>query len=105
MNTLSAPLSRESIHAHNMIASVLTIVPGLGHVYKSHFATGFLWMFLGMPLAIWIGILLGLASGGIGLFFPILCWAMLAIDAYYEKDRRRHHALPPAGVIFSVERD
>ena len=91
MNTLSTPLSREAEHAQNAIAALLSIVPGLGHIYKGHFEAGFLWMFLGMPIAIWIGILFGLATAGVGLLFPILCWVALAWDAYNEKDRRHHH--------------
>jgi hypothetical protein len=91
VNTLSTPLSREEKHANNLIAALLSIVPGLGHIYKGHFEAGLLWMFLGMPFAIWIGILFGLATAGIGLLFPILCWAALVFDAYNEKDRRHHH--------------
>jgi hypothetical protein len=91
MNTISKPVSREAKHAHDEIAALLSIVPGLGHIYKGHYEAGFLWMFLGMPFAIWIGILFGLATAGIGLLFPILCWAGLAWDAYNEKDRRHHH--------------
>jgi hypothetical protein len=91
MHTLSTPLTKEEKHAHNEIAAVLSIVPGLGHLYKGHYEMGLLWMFLGMPMAIWIGILFGLATAGIGLLFPILCWVALAWDAYNEKDRRRHH--------------
>jgi hypothetical protein len=93
MHTLSTPLSKEEKHAHNEIAALLTIVPGLGHIYKGHYEAGFLWMFLGMPIAIWIGILFGLATAGVGLLFPILCWVALAVDAYNEKDRRHHHHL------------
>ena len=52
MRTLSTPLTKEEKHAHNEIAAVLSIVPGLGHIYKGHYKMGFLWMFLGMPLAI-----------------------------------------------------
>jgi hypothetical protein len=95
VKTLSAPLSKEEKHAHNEIAAVLTIVPGLGHIYKGHYEMGFLWMFLGMPIAIWVGILFGLATAGVGLIFPILCWAALAWDAYNEKDRRHHHRTSP----------
>jgi|SRR4029450_3299081 hypothetical protein len=91
MKTLSTPLSREAKHAQNEIAALLSIVPGLGHIYKGHFEAGFLWMFLGMPIAIWIGILFGLATAGVGLLFPILCWVALAVDAYNEDDRRHHH--------------
>ena len=83
MKTLSTPVSREAQHAHNEIAALLSIVPGLGHIYKGHYEAGLLWMFLGMPFAIWIGIMLGLATAGLGLFFPILCWGALAWDAYH----------------------
>ena len=91
MKTLSMPLSKEEKHAYNEIAALLSIVPGLGHIYKGHYEAGFLWMFLGMPLAIWIGILLALATAGAGLLLPVLCWVALAWDAYNEKDRRHHH--------------
>src|SRR5438552_801542 len=89
MHTLSTPLSKEQKHAHDEIAAVLSIVPGLGHIYKGHYEAGFLWMFLGMPTAIWIGILFGLATAGVGLLFPILCWAVLAWDAYNGCNRSR----------------
>ena len=32
-------------------------------------------------------------TAGVGLLFPIGCWAALAYDAYNEKDRRHHHHL------------
>jgi hypothetical protein len=91
MKTLSTPVSNEARHAHNEIAALLSFIPGLGHIYKGHYGVGLLWMFLGMPFTIWIGILLSLATAGIGLLFPILCWVALAWDAYNEKDRRHHH--------------
>ena len=95
MNHALSP-NNDVIQAENKIAAILSIViPGLGQVYKGHFGEGFLWMFLGMPFAIWAGILLGLATGGIGLLLPLVCWTALAVDAYYEKDRRRHHWLLP----------
>jgi hypothetical protein len=91
MKTLSTPVSNEARHAQNEIAAVLSIIPGLGHIYKGHYEVGLLWMFFGMPIAVWIGILFGLATAGIGLAFPIVCWVALAWDAYNEKDRRHHH--------------
>lgn len=91
MKTLSIPLSKEAKHANDEVAALLSIVPGLGHIYKGHYEAGLLWMFLGMPAAIWIGIIFSLATAGVGLLFPIVCWGALAWDAYNEKDRRRHH--------------
>ncbi len=93
MHTLSAPLSKEEKHAHNEIAALLSIVPGLGHIYKGHYEMGLLWMFVGMPIAMFVGIISILGTAGVGLLFPIGCWAALAYDAYNEKDRRHHHHL------------
>ena len=49
MKTLSMPLSKEAKHANDEVAALLSIVPGLGHIYKGHYEAGLLWMFLGMP--------------------------------------------------------
>jgi TM2 domain-containing membrane protein YozV len=95
MNTISIPPNAQMVSAENKIAAVLSIVPGLGQIYKGHYASGFIWMFVGMPVAIWVGILLGLATAGLGLLVPIACWAALAFDAYYERDLCKHHWLMP----------
>ena len=93
MHTLSTRLTKEEKHAHNEIAAVLSIVPGLGHIYKGHYGMGLIWMFLGMPITIFVGIISILGTAGVGLLFPIGCWAALAYDAYRKKDRRHHHHL------------
>jgi hypothetical protein len=103
MNTLSTPLTKEEKHAHNEIAAVLSIMPGLGHIYKGHYEMGFLWMFLGMPVALFIGIISILGTAGVGLLLPIGCWAALAYDAYNEKDRRHHHHLTWDGADESLD--
>lgn len=88
--------SKEVLGAENKCAAFLSVVlPGLGQIYKGHYEEGMLWMVLGMPIAIWVGILLGLATAGLGLIFPLLCWAAVVVDAYYQKDLRMHHWFPP----------
>ena len=64
--------NKEVVNAENKCAAFLSIVvPGLGQIYKGHVVAGLLWMFLGMPIAVWTGILLGLATAG-----ALLCaWA------------------------------
>jgi hypothetical protein len=93
MHTLSTRLTKEEKHAHNEVAAVLSIVPGLGHIYKGHYEMGLFLMFLGMPVAVFIGVISILGTAGVGLLFPIGCWAALAYDAYMKKDRRHHHHL------------
>jgi hypothetical protein len=93
MHTLSTRLTKEEKHAHNEIAALLSIVPGLGHIYKGHYEMGLIWMFLGMPVAVFIGIISILGTAGVSLLLPPMVWAALAVDAYNEKDRRHHHHL------------
>jgi hypothetical protein len=87
MNPAEAELQRE----RNIVAAVLTFIPGLGHIYKGHYVAGVLWMVFGAPLLLWVGILLSLATAGIGLVVPLGGWLALAFDAYHEEDRRKHH--------------
>jgi TM2 domain-containing membrane protein YozV len=96
MNTRSTALDAVTLNAENKIAALLSIVPGLGQMYKGHFAAGFFWLIIGMPLAVWVGILLTLATAGLSMLLPVLCWVGIAVDAYCEKDIRRHHWLPGA---------
>ena len=93
MRTLSTPLTKEEKHAHNEIAALLSSGTGRGHIYKCYYEMGLFLMFLGMPIAIFIGIISILGTAGVGLLFPIGCWAALAYDAYRKKDRRHHHHL------------
>jgi hypothetical protein len=58
-----------------------------------------------MILLSYLVILFGLATAGIGLIFPILCWVAVAFDAYFEKDRRRHHMIPPTGPTLEDENE
>jgi hypothetical protein len=99
MRRLLTTPSAEAVRAENIIAMALSIVaPGLGQVYKGHVAGGLIWMFVGMPIVLWVGILLSLATAGVGLIVPLVCWAALVIDAYWEKDRRSHHWFMGNGV-------
>lgn len=86
----------EIVKAENKIAALLSIVPGLAHMYKGHYFVGFFWRSLGMPIVFWAGILLGLATAGVGLFLPLVIWAALAANAYCELDLRRRHRLLPS---------
>jgi len=75
----------------DLAAAALSIVPGAGHIYKGHYAAGLAILLLGVPLALWVGLLLSLATAGVGLLLPLTAWAIVAMDAYYESNHRRHH--------------
>ena len=78
-------------HDRNLLAAMLSVLPGLGHIYKGYYGVGFAIMLLGVPIGLWVGLLLSLATAGVGLLVPIAAWAFVVMDAYYERDHRKHH--------------
>src|SRR6266699_2289211 len=72
--------------ASDAVAVILSVIPGLGHIYKGHRLAGFLWMAGAVPVGIFV-LLAAIASAGfgIGLFFFYLIAVML--HAYAVDDR------------------
>jgi hypothetical protein len=72
--------------ASDAVAVILSIIPGLGHIYKGHKFVGFLWMFGAIPVGLFV-LLAAFASAGwgLGLFFFYLGAVML--HAYAVDDR------------------
>src|SRR5437016_14360344 len=71
--------------ASDAVAVLLSIIPGLGHIYKGHKLAGFLWMAGAVPAGIFV-FLAAIASAGFGagLFFFYLIAVML--PAYAGED-------------------
>ena len=92
MNTLIIADEKLLVRDRNVIAAVLSIVPGGGHLYKGHYGTGLMLLF-GLPFVLWAGLLLSLATAGLGLLLPAFYWVMASLDAYHEVDWRKHHWL------------
>jgi len=84
----------EMAHSRDVIAATSSIIPGLGHIYKAHYTTGFGILALS-PFLIWMGLMLGWATFGLGLFLPGLYVFLIGWHAYNLEDRRKH----PAGVL------
>ncbi len=82
----------EMTREHDVMAAASSVLlPGLGHIYKGHYAAGAAILLMGAPLSLWVGVLLSLATLGVGLLIPILFWASVAVCAYYAPDNRKHH--------------
>ena len=88
--TRSATTETAEGKASDAVAVLLSIIPGLGHIYKGHRLAGFLWMAGAVPAGIFV-LLAAIASAGFGagLFFFYLIAVML--HAYAVDDR----VLPP----------
>ena len=68
------------------IAVCLSIVPGLGHIYKGHKTTGVLY-FIGSLFAFAFCFLAGAASAGWGLLLMPLYWVGIMMQVYWLEDR------------------
>lgn len=77
----------------DIAAAALSILPGLGHLFKGYYVLGFGLMFFGLPLALFLGALTALCTMGIGLILPLGFWACVAGHAYCLDSRHHvHHA-------------
>jgi len=72
----------------DVAAVFLSIVPGLGHIYKGHPLTGALLM-MGGFFAAFACALAAAASAGFGLLLIPLYWAGVMMQVYWLEDRRK----------------
>jgi hypothetical protein len=79
------------VRDRDFLAAVASILPGAGQIYKGHYLSGFALLLLGTPMAIWVGLLLSLATFGVGLIVPLLFGVGVGTDAYFKRDLRAGH--------------
>ena len=72
--------------ASDAVAVMLSVIPGLGHVYKGHKVIGLLFIFIVSPLVLFFSFLAAIASAGFGFGLFLLYWAGVAIHAYGADD-------------------
>ncbi len=72
--------------ASDAMAVLLSIIPGLGHIYKGHKLVGFLWMFGAIPAGIFV-FLAAIASAGFGAGLFLFYMAAAMLHAYAVEDR------------------
>jgi hypothetical protein len=72
--------------ASDAMAIILSIIPGLGHIYKGHKLAGFLWMFGAIPVGVFV-LLAAFASAGWGLGLFVFYLGAVMLHAYGVEDR------------------
>jgi hypothetical protein len=72
--------------ASDLVAVLLSVIPGLGHIYKGHKLVGFL-LILGAPIAVALSALAATATAGFGLGLMVLYWFAVMFHAYAIPDR------------------
>jgi len=79
----SAPIGTD----RDAYAAILSVVPGLGHIYKGHLIPGLLFMAGGI-FAIFIVGVIATFTMGFGLLLLPLYWVAIMVQVYWIEDRR-----------------
>ncbi len=87
--------SPESVEgkASDIVAVLLSLLPGLGHIYKGHRVVGLLLMFLGTPAALGGALLLATGTAGFGVMILPVYWLCVMVHVYVIQDR-----IPSGGI-------
>jgi len=78
------------VKARNELAVLLSIIPGLGHIYKGYYLMG-VGLILLIPVMIFAGLLAGAMTLGVGLLIPVCFWAGTAVSVFMIEDHRKDH--------------
>ena len=73
--------------ASDAVAVLLSILPGLGHIYKGHRLLGLLLMFVGTPMAMLGALLLATGTAGFGILILPVYWIAVMVHVYAVQDR------------------
>ena len=73
--------------ASDAVAVMLSVIPGLGHIYKGHRLVGALIMFVGTPMAILIAALTFTFTAGFGGLLLPLWWFGVMFHVWGIEDR------------------
>jgi hypothetical protein len=73
--------------ASDAIAVLLSVLPGLGHIYKGHKLIGMLLIFVGTPMAVGLAALIATGTAGFGVALLPVYWLGVMVHVYAIKDR------------------
>ena len=74
------------------VAIAMSVIPGMGHLYKHHYIAGFGILIAGNVLIGFLSALMAFATLGISLLvLPVVWVAGVAASAYMASDEHGHH--------------
>jgi apolipoprotein N-acyltransferase len=86
-NEASGLLETAEGRASDMVAVMLSILPGLGHIYKGYRLIGVLLMFVGAPMAVALALLIATGTAGFGFFLLPVYWIAVMVHVWAIPDR------------------
>lgn len=76
----------------NVVAAAMSLVPGLGHLYKHHYLAGFGILVMGNVLIGFVAVLMALGTFGASLLLVPMLWiTAVGWSAYMATDEHGHH--------------
>ena len=76
----------------NKLAMALSVIPGLGHLYKHHYLAGFGILTVGNVVIGFISVLMALGTLGLSMLVVPAAWITgIAYSAYMASDEHGHH--------------
>ena len=79
--------------ASDAVAVLLSVLPGLGHIYKGHKILGLVLLFAGTPMAVALALLIATGTAGFGILVLPIYWVAVMVHVYAIQDR----VLPDTG--------
>jgi hypothetical protein len=73
--------------ASDAVAVLLSVLPGLGHIYKGHKFIGMLLIFAGTPMAVGLALLIATGTAGFGILLLPIYWLAVMVHVYAVQDR------------------
>lgn len=73
--------------ASDVVAVLLSVVPGLGHIYKGHRLIGAILIFAGTPVAVALALLAATGTAGFALLLLPIYWFAVMFHVYSIEDR------------------
>lgn len=78
--------------ASDAVAVLMSVIPGLGHVYKGHKLIGLLLIFVGTPIAVGLAALAATGTAGFALLLLPIYWIAVMFHVYGIEDRAAEKA-------------
>src|SRR4051794_33682655 len=72
--------------ASDAVAVLLSVLPGLGHIYKGHRLVGALLILVGTPMAVGLALLIATGTAGFGVLVLPIYWMAVMVHVYAIDD-------------------
>ena len=89
---MNDPVRNRLAADRNMIAALMSIAPGAGHLYKHHYLSGLGFLIGGNLLVVLVSVMMALGTFGLSMIIiPVVYTVAVAVAAYYLPDWHGHH--------------